>query len=140
MGTECRYVGYTLIDITNTGVTSYTSATQKERNQQRNWETIFQVVSLRSTTSGFSYFGSEIEDVTKFSFGVNYSGNHRIWSFSFTSSDPAIYQIAQDRYGQLKDDFSIAPIILGLDETATPPMPLFYPSGPFRNVYFSMAK
>jgi hypothetical protein len=82
------------------------------------------------------YLGSVEEDLLPYSFGVNYSGLHRIWSFEFAVEHDGIYSFESDRYGTLKDDFKIAPIILGLDETVVPPMPLFYTSGPDKNIYF----
>ena len=42
------YQGFTLIDITPTGITSYSAEHEFERNQQRNWETVLQCISLRA--------------------------------------------------------------------------------------------
>ena len=69
-------------------------------------------------------------------FGVNYTGLHKIWSFDFAVEREDVYAFNHDRYGILKDDFKLAPIILGLDETAKPPLPLFYASGADKNIYF----
>jgi hypothetical protein len=37
------YQGFTLIDITPTGVISYSPQNEQKRNQQRNWETVQQI-------------------------------------------------------------------------------------------------
>lgn len=129
-----KYQGYTLIDITKTDVV--TSDQSTKRNQQRNWETIYQILSLRAQLHDFNYLGAELVDLKDYSFGVNYTSEQRVWTFEFTVENEGIYSLDHDRYGTLKDDFKIAPIILGLEETVTPPMPLFYVNGPDKNIYF----
>ena len=131
-----RYQAHTLIDITKTNVVSYSQEKEKLRNQQRNWETVIQILSLRAQLITMDYLGSKIADVKKYSFGINYTGEHKIWTFEFSVEHENIYAIENDRYGSLKNDFRIAPIILGLDETARPELPMFYPSGVDKNIYF----
>jgi len=130
------YQVYTLVDITKTGVTTYSKEKEKQRNQQRNWETVMQILGLRSQLLDVNYLGSVEEDVKDYSFGVNYKGIHKIWRFEFTIEHADLYTIDLDRYGALKNDFRIAPIILNLDETATPTAGMFYPSGVDKNIYF----
>ena len=43
------FIGYTLIDITPTGVTRDLGDKELERNQQRNWETVLQCIGIRNT-------------------------------------------------------------------------------------------
>lgn len=133
-----RYRGYTLIDITKTNVLS--NEKSKERNQQRNWETVQQLLNLRAQLLSFDYLNSLVDDVKNYSFGVNYQGQHRIWQFEFTVEREDIYSIEHDRYGTLKNDFAVTPVILDLDETAKPTTPLFYVSGPEKNIYFIAQK
>lgn len=132
-----EYRGYTLVDITKTGITITTEDTIKQRNQQRNWETISQILGLRTQLFELTFLGSVVDDVAKYQFGVNYTGLHRIWSFKFSSEYENIYLAQHDRYGVLKMDFKDTPIILGLEETALPPLPLIYVSGPDKNTYFN---
>ena len=131
-----QYRAYTLIDITETKVLTQTVEQQKQRNQQRNWETINQLLSLRAQLIEFNYLSMVSADVAEYAFGVNYEGTHNIWSFDFAIEHEDVYVLNHDKFGILKDDFKIAPIILGLDETATPPLPLFYASGADKNIYF----
>ena len=42
------YTGITLVDITATGVTRHRVDNELERNQQRNWETVLQVIGLKA--------------------------------------------------------------------------------------------
>lgn len=129
------YQGYTLIDITPTGVTSYSPENEFKRNQQRNWETIQQIIGLRTepkiiTTDNFE------DEVIRYNFGINYKGRHKIWTFKFSVDDLSIYQSGPDKFGLVKYDFALTPVLLGLTETAQPEYPLFYPKGPWNNIYF----
>lgn len=129
-----RYCGYTLVDITQTGVLSIEP--QHKRNQQRNWETVNQILSLRAQLLNVKYLGFYDEELTNHSFGINYTGFHRVWQFEFSVDRDGLYNVDHDRYSTLKDDFMTTPVILNLDETAKPPLPLFYASGPDKNIYF----
>lgn len=129
-----RYHGYTLIDITKTDV--LTNDQLKLRNQQRNWESVQQILSLRAQLIEFNYLGNSKDNVKNYSFGINYKGQHKVWQFEFAIEHEDVYSLDHDRYGTLKNDFMVTPIILGLDETATPVTPLFYASGPDKNIYF----
>lgn len=131
-----RYIGYTLVDITKTDITTYDKELEKQRNQQRNWETIEQILSLRSKLIEFNYRGVNLEELAEHHFGVNYTGKHNVWSFDFIVDKESVYADGHDRYGALKEDFKTTPIILGLDETIKPTLALFYPSGIARNIYF----
>jgi hypothetical protein len=131
-----RYQAYTLIDITETKILTQSIAKQYQRNQQRNWETINQLLSLRTQLLEVNCAPVLFADVVAYSFGINYTGAHNIWAFDFAVDHEDVYAVNHDRYGMLKDDFKIAPIILGLDETALPQLPLFYASGPYKNIYF----
>lgn len=131
---------HTLIDITQTGVTSYSKEKEKQRNQQRNWETVSQVLSLRTQMLELKDLGSKLDDIEKYSFGKNFQGQHRIWTLEFTIEHTDLYKIDNDRYAALKADFKIVPIIVGLDETIQPDVNMFIPSGPSKNIYFMELK
>jgi hypothetical protein len=132
------YQAYTLIDITPTGQTVYSRERELERNQQRNWETVLQLINLRTQTEIIETSDTvkNIKDLNQV-FGINYTGLHKIWSFKFSVDYAEIYRDGADSYGLLKSDFKLTPIILDLTETAEPEMPLFYTSGPWKNVYFN---
>lgn len=129
-----RYRGHTLIDITRTD--QLTNDNPKKRNQQRNWESVYQILSLRAQLLEFQYVGVTQENVADHSFGINYQGVHNIWTFEFAVEREDIYSFQHDRYGTLKNDFAVTPIILGLNETIKPSSPLFVVSGPEKNIYF----
>lgn len=131
-----KYQGFTLIDITKTDVTNYSKDTEFVRNQQRNWETIGQLLGLRAQLLELNYIGCTEEDLINHSFGVNFLGTHKVWSFSFAVDHNGIFTENVDRYGRLKDDFKLTPIILNLNETAQIKSPIFVPSGVDNNIYF----
>ncbi len=131
-----RHRGYSLIDITKTDVTKYTPELERMRNKHRNWETVIQVLGLRSQIMNINIGKTQTVDLANYDFGQQYSGKHRVWFFEFEVEFDNLYLKDKDPYGILKNDFSNTPIILGLDETAQPLMPLFYTDGPSKNIYF----
>lgn len=131
-----RHRGYTLIDVTKTDVTKYTPELERMRNKQRNWETVLQVLGLRSQIMNAKQMKTETVDLATHGFGKNYDGKQRVWTFEFEVEFDNLYLQDRDPYGVLKNDFSHTPVILGLDETAQPPMPLFYTDGESKNIYF----
>lgn len=131
-----RYQGFTLVDITKTDVITYNKENETARNQQRNWETIVQLLGLRAQLLELNYIGCIEEDLSKHSFGVEYSGIHKVWSFSFAVDHDGIFTVNADKYGVLKDDFKLTPVILNLNETVKIKDPVFVPSGSTNNIYF----
>jgi len=131
-----KHRGYTLVDITKTDVTQYTPEQAKMRNKHRNWETMVQVLSLRSQILSIRQFQTVREDLADYEFGEMYQGKHRIWSFEFTVEFQDLYKNAASDYQILEDDFAQTPVITKLDETVDIPQPLFYPAGPHKNIYF----
>lgn len=126
-----QWVCLTLIDITNTGVYR---GDGKERDQQRNWETVLQVLGLK--TQPIVLEGPiQIDEVDLSSeiFGEFYEGKHSVWAFKFYS-EQNIYSA-----DQLKEDFEQVPIILGLDETAKFMLPIFHSYGTLKNICFLSA-
>jgi len=131
-----RHRGYTLVDVTKTDVTKYTPELERMRNKQRNWETVMQVLGLRSQIMGIRQLKTETVDLSGYKFGDSYAGKQRVWTFEFEVEFENLYLEEHDPYGTLKNDFAHTPVILGLDETAQSPMPLFYTDGSSKNIYF----
>tara|TARA_R110000868_G_scaffold91896_4_gene254722 strand:- start:1165 stop:1575 length:411 start_codon:yes stop_codon:yes gene_type:complete len=120
---------YTLIDITPTGVTRGQSS---QRDQQRNWESVLQVLGLKTQPEIVrDPVCSGNEPAEDFEFGDFYLGLQTVWAFQFTSDRPDFYSIAQ-----LEQDFDQVPIIMGLDETARFMLPIFLTSGALKNICF----
>lgn len=131
----------TLIDITETSVIRGNS---KERDQQRNWETVLQVLGLK--TQPIIIEGPvKVEDIDFRSyigaqpffgeFYLNFSYPQNFWAVRFTSEHDDIYQIEQ-----LYKDFDTVPVILGLDETAKFMLPIFHSYGALKNIHIFDSK
>ena len=133
-----KYRGYTLVDITSTGVTTYSQPLEKQRNQQRNWETVQQVLGLRTQILALSQEKLSKQDLKKFNFGDAYKGKQTVWTFEFEIEFADLYKKDDDAYSILNTDFDQTPIILGLDETAKPLVALFYTQGSDKNIYFNL--
>ena len=116
MRIQCR----TLFDITATGVTGHCkpsrmpfkdsadqtitdiSAWNRSRNQQRNWETLTQLISLRT-------------QVTELTLPVK---NNDSWQFEFEVDNDNLFADLNDPLAVLKADCAGVPMLVGLNESA----------------------
>jgi len=130
------YTGFTLVDITATGVTRNNN-NALERNQQRNWETVIQAVSLRAQPVVLKEPVCQLFELDPTGeFGEMYTGEQRVWIWSFATEHADIYLKDSDPLALLHDDFNQVPVICGLEETARFMLPIFYCYGAIKNTYF----
>jgi hypothetical protein len=133
MQIRCR----TIFDVTETGITGHFKPSQipfndragnkfvdlvswnRSRNQQRNLETITQLLQLRT----------QIFDVSRPSVDNGY------WTFDFSVEFEGIYQQDQDIFGILKQDCEDVPMLTGLDEAYTL-TPVLIVNGSQQNIWF----
>lgn len=80
------------------------TAWNRSRNQQRNWETINQVISLRILP----------ENITK-SYKI-VENNQSWWVFEFSVAQEAAIEFDLDPVGMLYKDCQNVPMLIGLDE------------------------
>lgn len=121
----------TLFDITFTGVTGHYKpsrtplldgdAWNRARNQQRNLETLTQIVSLRT----------QIDEVTK---PVEKDG---VWTFTFSSDTPGVFGTVNDPTEILKEDSNGVPMLRELNNDPDIDTVLVT-SGPRQNVWFNV--
>ena len=131
------FTGYTLVDITPTGVIRSQDPDDIRRNQQRNWETVLQCMSLRTQPLHISeptIYSDVSADVLRF--GDYFQGNHSVWRWSWATERAEVYDSHDTPMGLLLQDFEQVPIICGLNETGRFMLPIFYPYGAIKNVYF----
>jgi hypothetical protein len=130
------YTGFTLVDITATGVTRGHND-DLYRNQQRNWETVLQSIGLISQPFEIMYPQQlTMVDVENFKFGAFYQGQHRVWAWTFAVEHAGVFAIDNDPVAGLEQCFDQVPVICGLEETARFILPIFYPHGAIKNLYF----
>lgn len=125
------------MDITATGVTRYRPEHEFKRNQQRNWETVLQAIGLKTqpvVIKGPVSTDSNLAD--GWEFGEMYQGRHTIWCWTFAVEHQDIFLVNDDPLAGLLSDFEKIPVVTGLNETARFMLPIFYPHGAIKNVYF----
>ena len=127
------YTLITLIDITPTGVTHSSGLA---RDQQRNWETVLQTIGLRAQPLDIQ--GPVILEggLDSLEFGEIYQGNHRVWVMNFSVEHDDVWLDDGDAVSGLERDFEQIPVMTGLTETARFLLPIFYPHGSIKNIYF----
>lgn len=131
------FQGYSLVDITATGVIRSQNNDLDERNQQRNWETVIQCIGLRTQPHHIQEpIISDFSDISVAEFGDFYQGPQRVWAWSWTVEQDGIYDLNNTHLAGLQQDFEQVPIITGLTETARFMLPIFYPYGTIKNIYF----
>jgi hypothetical protein len=129
----------TTFDITETGITGHFKPSQipfndragtkitdqliwsRSRNQQRNFETVSQVLQLRT----------QIFDVSK---PTEHNG---YWSFEFAVEFDGVYQQNRDTFGILKQDCDGVPMLTGLDEKY-PLASVLTTDGSQQNIWFEL--
>tara|TARA_B100000085_G_scaffold224414_1_gene209769 strand:+ start:4991 stop:5479 length:489 start_codon:yes stop_codon:yes gene_type:complete len=121
----------TFLDISNTGIVSdfrddvplpfvddlgniinNRETWSKSRNEQRNWETFIQAISLRAQPIMTTSPVKSTED------------SNSIWTFNFGVETADVYANGNDEVGLLKDVLHNVPIITGLNETASITVPM----------------
>jgi hypothetical protein len=136
MSTNLQFFqGYSLVDITATGVTRGDNNTL-ERNQQRNWETVIQCMSLRTQPLNIMSPCSTTVSLKEVEFGDFYTGEQKVWTWQWAVERQEIYDLPDRPLGAIQQDFEQVPIITYLTETARFMLPIFYPYGTIKNIYF----
>lgn len=104
----------TLFDITKTNVSNrrktmdiVSSEIIKQRNQQSNYETVIQVISLRALPENISE-----PKVTKM-----VDKNVNCWEFQFEVLQNSVFNDGDNELGNLYTDCNGVPMIVGLDES-----------------------
>ena len=149
---------YTLFDITRTGVLkNYTEnfpvfvddADQlvrnqpewsRSRNQQRNFETLMQIVSLRAQPIMLENPKKITASAQSLNFGANYSGSHSVWTVSFATEHADVYTQNSNPLGLLITECHNVPMIVGLTETFLPDNQFMQTSGINTNTVFMINK
>jgi hypothetical protein len=102
----------TLIDITQTGQSKFKSKDRLLINQQANWNTFLQVLSMRINPLFENAPSVAKSDVKGLGFGKDYEGKHNVWTFTFeTERELALSEEL------LATDFDLVPVVTSLTET-----------------------
>jgi len=139
-GALTYFTGLTLVDITPTRVTRSRDSDNVQRNQQRNLETLIQCMGLRCQVQHLQGPVSVYTDVSDLEFGELFEGEQKVWVWTWAVENPEVYGNDEDPIGTLKSDFEQIPIVTGLEETAKFMLPILYPHGTIKNVYFKLGQ
>jgi len=123
----------TLVDVTRTDVRRKGQGDTSKLLQQKNYETLLQVINLRSLIDANSDPSVETRDITKEKFGSRYKGEHRVWTYEFTIDRDEVFLDGDDPIGLLKEDFRSVPVLGGLSETISKPTAFDLDNGASRN-------
>lgn len=117
---------YTLFDITRTGVTSRSKPADDvgtwlaQRNSQCNFDTIIQIISLRSQPD-ITEYPKKIQTNNLNYFGVEYQNKiQTCWVFDFDIQHPSVFDDGIDELGSLYSDCNGVPMVLcGTEDVMT---------------------
>lgn len=129
----------TFFDCTPTGVVSHRrnhSISEEQwhyqRNQQRNWETLLQCISLRCQALNIQE--------PRWVEGVYQDTVVKVWYFSFETDRDEIFSTPDDAMGLLKSDCQGVPMIVGLSESERELFitPFLITGGESCNIFFNL--
>jgi len=143
-----RMVCYTLFNITQTGVINRSKPDQdniqdwiRKRNTQCNFDTILQVISLRSQPDVVKApMRLELTDDILQKFGFLYQleeDNNNYWKFEFDIQHPSVFENGIIPLGALYKDCDGVPMIHCVDQLQTLNI-MLDTSEEFRNIYFEV--
>lgn len=133
--------GYTLVDITDTGVYRQKDENILERNQQRNWETVLQIIGLRAQPMNIhSPRNPQMVSMSAHHFGSFYRRSQMCWKFTFQVENVDVLGPKDNPILFLEQDFNEVPVISNLKETIALPDSVFYTEGILKNIYFRISE
>lgn len=117
-GNTAFYTIYTLIDITDSNVSS-PKINEKKFYQSQNLNTFMQVIGLRTQPIISSVVKLESHDLNNHNFGTDFAGNQTVWILKFVSDTDKAWYENNSYTTLLLQDFDFVPIHDQLDETIT---------------------
>ena len=130
-----QYIIYTTVDITYTGITSNskkTSASDLMRNQQRNFDTLCQVISLRANIYNPVVYIQSMNAITDIFPNPNLPDEYLCWTMEFYCDHSGVFG---ENNQELHYDLHMTPIIPALTETVPQFPPYFISYGELRNIF-----
>jgi len=96
-----RYTCYTLFDIPSSGT----------RSTIRNWNTLIQMLSLKTQPFIIDFPTFEVTDLSKYKFGKVYKGKQKVWSFTFEVEHPDLFVGNGNPIEKLLEDTDLIPML-----------------------------
>lgn len=130
------YKIYTTVDITPTGVINVSSKNDNnyrlKRNQQRNYDTLCQVISLRANLYNPDVSQILVENLPNIFPNPNLPDNYTVWELSFHCDQQLVFG---EDHAALYSDLHMVPIVPALTETVPQFPPYFISYGDLKNIY-----
>ena len=133
-----KYTLYTLVDITNSGITNPNSKDILGYNQQQNLNTVIQLIGMRSQPINVSVSVKEAQDIVDLGFGNAFKGLHTVWKMEFNSEHTDVFNKNGNFVYFLETEFEGAVFTSGLAETVSFKQNLFSIfDDKIKNTYFT---
>jgi len=111
-----NYTAFSLVDITYTNINRLDDTFRF--NQQQNFNTLIQSISLRSQPIKPLVSVLLTQDIANFDFGKRYKGLHTVWRLDFSSEHSKVFAKGTDSFYYLNNDCDGVAIYTKLEETA----------------------
>ena len=113
------FTAYTLVDVTDSGITDPNSPDTKGYNQAQNLNVLLQVIGLRAQPIVCSVSKRTTQDMLDYSFGSTFTGNQTLWLVKFATEYKGAWDNAGNQTYHLDNDCDGVAITGGLDDTVT---------------------
>lgn len=129
------YTVYTLIDITNTNV-STPKQSRLKYYQAQNYNTFLQTISLRTQPDNVEVKLLGNKDLKNFKFGKEYK-KRKVWKITFECETNQVFKKDENKVYWLEQDFHNVPIHSGLKENIKNVNCVDTSDSDVRNTYFT---
>lgn len=131
-----EYTIYTTVDITPTGVMNRSNKNIEnyhlKRNQQRNYDTLCQVISLRSNIHDSAVSTGVFNNMPTIFPNYDLSELYTVWIMKFWCDRQHVFG---DDNASLVNDLHMVPIVPSLTETVPQFPPYFITQGKLKNIH-----
>lgn len=134
-GSTDFYTIYTLIDITDSGITT-PKIDARGYFQAQNLNTFMQTIGLRTQPVLSSVKKYTNTDVSDYDFGAEFNGQHTIWQLTFASETAKAWHKEDNPLFWLEKDFDKTPVHVSLEETVNLSPESITTSNNNKNTYF----
>jgi len=129
------YVGFTLIDITDSGDNNPKGYSHPYK-QSQNLNSLTQTLAMRTQLLDVHVQVLPKQDLSDYDFGDAYAGTHTVWEVTF-SSDIEAWKLYEDEFYYALHDVNNVPVATRLNETIESDDNAMICYGNTKNMYFA---
>jgi hypothetical protein len=131
-----KYKIYTLVDITDSGVTDPKLSESTEYNQAQNLNVLLQIIGMRTQPMDHQVTCLRSQKLSDFSFGKTFKGKSNIWCLEFTVENQTPWMEEEDPLYHLRHDLEGMVFVGELSNTKDFKSDVFVTSGDYCNIIF----